>query len=179
MPTGLVYLAMSLDGFIAREDGSVDWLNEASANAEGEDLGIEAFWSSIDVMVMGRGSFETLMKIDVWPYPFPVVVLSRSMTDGDIPEKLGGKVRLSALAPGPVMEELAAEGHERVYVDGGQLVQSFLAEGLVSELTLTIIPVLLGSGLRCFPALEKDMDLKLLGSKSFASGLVQSTYGVT
>ncbi len=74
------------------------------------------------------------------------------------------------------MQELAHQGVQRVYVDGGQVVQSFLRDGLIADMVITTVPVLIGSGRPLFGALSRDIDLKLVSSRSFPSGLVQSTY---
>ena len=107
-----------------------------------------------------------------------MLVLSKQLADQPVPEALQGKVRFSSLAPQQAMAELAGQGVHRVYVDGGQLIQSFLREGLVADLVITTVPVLLGSGRPLFGALSQDIDLKLISSQKFPSGLVQSTYRV-
>ena len=167
-------MATSLDGFVARKDHSLDWLDPA--NETDEDLGTEAFMDSMDAMVMGRGSFETMLKLGVWPYLFPVTVLSRSMTRDDIPEGHIDKVQLSEKSPTELMRELAAHGHRRVYVDGGKIVQSFMRAGLIHEMTLTVLPILLGEGLSIFGPMGGDLVLELVSSRAFPSGIVQSTY---
>ena len=127
---------------------------------------------------MGRGTYEKVLAFDAWPYDRPVLVLSKQLADQPVPEALQGKVRFSSLAPQQAMAELAGQGVHRVYVDGGQLIQSFLREGLVADLVITTVPVLLGSGRPLFGALSQDIDLKLISSQKFPSGLVQSTYRV-
>ncbi|MGE8063604.1 dihydrofolate reductase family protein [Pseudomonas sp. NPDC089569] len=174
MATAHVFIAISLDGFIARPDGDIDWLLQRDDPSE--DHGYPAFIADKDVIVMGRGTYEKVSTFDTWFYDRPVVVLSQQLADSPVPEALEGKLRFSRLAPAALMEELARQGVHRVYVDGGQLVQSFLREGLVADMVITTVPVLIGSGRPLFGTLEQDIDWKLESSRSFASGLVQSTY---
>lgn len=178
--TGHVFLALSLDGFVARTDHSLDWLDKANEKVpETEDTGFFSFIDRMDGMIMGRGSFETMLKFGVWPYPFPVVVMSRSMTEADIPDDYKDKVRLSNKSPSDLMNEFSSMGWEKVYIDGGQLVRSFLQEGLVEELTLTIVPTLIGEGISLFGTLENgDIELELLSSQAFKGGMVQNCYRV-
>lgn len=174
MATAHVFIATSLDGFIARPDGDIDWLLQRDDPTE--DHGYSAFIADKDVIVMGRGSYEKALTFDTWFYDRPVVVLSEQLADSAVPEALTGKLRFSNLKPRDLMEEMARQGVRRVYVDGGQLVQSFLREGLVADMVITTVPVLIGSGRSLFGALEQDIDLKLVSSRCFPSGLVQSTY---
>ncbi len=142
----------------------------------GEDHGYDQFISRIDGIVMGRGSYEVVLKFDDWPYTKPVVVLSRTLKQGDIPERLRDKVRLWDQSPSDLMKQLEHEGWASVYVDGGKVVQSFIRAGLIVDLVLTTIPILIGDGIRLFGNLEKDIDLDLIKSNAFNSGLVQSHY---
>ena len=174
MATAHVFIATSLDGFIARPDGDIDWLLRRDDQAE--DHGYSDFIADKDVIVMGRGTYEKVLTFDTWFYDRPVVVLSEQLVDSPVPEALKGKLRFSNQAPRDLMEELARQGMRRVYVDGGQLVQSFLRDGLVADMVITTVPVLIGSGRPLFGGLQRDVDLKLLSSRCFPSGLVQSTY---
>ncbi|WP_433735823.1 dihydrofolate reductase family protein [Pseudomonas putida] len=174
MTTAHVFIATSLDGFIARSDGDIDWLLQR--DDQSEDHGYLDFISDKDAIVIGRGSYEKVLTFDTWFYDRPVVVLSQQLADSPVPEALEGKVRFSNLTPSHLMVELAKQGVRRVYVDGGQLVQSFLREGLVADMVITTVPVLIGSGRPLFGALAQDIELKLVTSRCFASGLVQSTY---
>lgn len=174
MITAHVFIAISLDGFIARHDGDIAWLLQRDDPTE--DHGYPAFIADKDVIVMGRGSYEKALSSDPWPYDRPVVVLSHKLACAPVPEALQGKVRFSTRAPREEMEALAAQNVRRVYVDGGQVVQSFLREGLIADMVITTIPVLIGSGRPLFGALSRDIDLKLVSSRSFPSGLVQSSY---
>lgn len=177
MTTGHVYIATSLDGFVAREDHTLDWLMKQPT--DGEDYGYDAFIDSVDGLVMGRGSYETVLSFDKWLYTKPVLVMSTSLSKADIPDELKGKVEItSETDPAKVMSDLHEKGWKRVYVDGGRLVQSFMRAGLVDDITLTLIPVLIGKGIRLFGDIEQDIDLKLLSSQSYGSGLVMNRYKV-
>lgn len=174
MSTAHVFIGTSLDGFIAKPDGDIAWLLERSDPAE--DHGYMTFIADKDAVVMGRGTYEKVLTFDVWPYQLPVVVLSRQLADTSVPEHLQGKVRFSRQTPEQLMEQLAAENLQRIYVDGGQLIQSFLRAGLVHEMILSTMPILIGEGRRLFGDVNQDMDWRLLSSQSFPSGLVQSRY---
>ena len=176
MPTGHVFIATSLDGFIARKSGELDWLMKQATKEE--DHGYDAFMASVDGLVMGRGSFENVLTFEDWPYSKPVVVLSRTLTDQSVPGELAGKVRIAQLDPPSVMQMLGDQGWNRVYVDGGQVVQSFLRRGLIADITLTHVPILIGDGLPLFGTLDHDIDLEHLETQTFSSGLVTSRYRV-
>jgi dihydrofolate reductase len=173
------FIATSVDGFISRGDGRIDWLIEANAAVPaGEDCGYAKFFSTVDALVMGRHTFEQARSFADWPYGSkPVVVMSRSLTrlPADVPET----VSLSAVAPATLVRRLAAEGVQHLYVDGGLTIQSFLAAGLIGEITITVIPILLGTGRPLFGPLEKDVRLELLSSTAYPFGFVQTTYRVT
>jgi dihydrofolate reductase len=174
MTTAHVFIATSLDGFIARADGGIDWLLQRDDPAE--DHGYAAFIADKDMIVMGRGTYEKVLGFSTWPYEQPVLVLSKQLAAAPVPEALQGKLRFSSGTPKEVMQALAAQGVRRVYVDGGQLVQSFLRDGLVADMVITTVPVLIGSGRALFGTLPHDVDLQLVSSHSFPSGLVQSSY---
>lgn len=174
MVTTHVFIAVSLDGYIARQDGDIDWLLKRDDPTE--DHGYAAFIADKDWIIMGRGSYEKVLTFDEWPYDRPVLVLSRQLTDTPVPEALKGKVQFSCFTPREALAHLKEKNVHRVYIDGGQLIQSFLREGLVADIVVTIVPVLLGSGKPLFGVLTNDIDLTLLSSRSFPSGLVQSYY---
>ena len=177
MVTTHVFIAVSLDGYIARQDGDIDWLLQRDDPTE--DHAYAAFIADKDWIVMGRGSYEKALTFDQWPYDRPVLVLSRQLSDIAIPEALKGKVQLSSRTPGEVLADLALQNAHRVYLDGGLVIQSFLREGLVADMIITTVPVLLGAGKPLFGSLTRDIDLTLLSSRSFPSGLVQSHYRLT
>jgi len=174
-PKVSVYIATSLDGFIARENGDIEWLHEGP-HLEGEDFGYAAFMGSVDVLVMGRRSFEKVLTFGEWPYTKRVVVLSSG--EVAIPERLSGKVEGTSLPPAALLDRLSKEGATHVYLDGGVTIQRFLAEGLVDELTITRIPVLLGQGLPLFGPLGKDVRLDHVETRAFDNGFVQSKYRI-
>ena len=169
-----VFIAVSLDGYIARQDGDIGWLLQRDDPTE--DHGYTAFIADKEWIVMGRGSYEKVLTFKEWPYDRPVLVLSRQLADTPVPEALKGKVQFSRLTPKDVLSDLAAQNVQRVYLDGGQVIQSFLREGLVADIVITTVPVLLGSGKPLFGSLPQDINLTLLSSRSFPSGLVQSHY---
>ena len=169
-----VFIAVSLDGYIARQDGDIDWLLQRDDPTE--DHGYTAFIADKEWIVMGRGSYEKVLTFKEWLYDRPVLVLSRQLADTPVPEALKGKVQFSRLTPKDVLNDLAAQNVQRVYLDGGQVIQSFLREGLIADMVITTVPVLLGSGKPLFGSLSRDINLTLLSSRSFPSGLVQSHY---
>lgn len=177
MITGHVFIATSLDGFIARPDGSIDWLPGLESDP-GENYGYDAFLESVDGLVIGRGSFEKVLEFGDWPYPKPVVVLSRSLKHATLRPDLRGKVEFSALAPRELMDSLAERGWSRVYVDGGRIIQAFLRERLIADMVVTRVPVLIGDGLPLFGPVERDIRLTHRQTRSYPSGLVQSRYSV-
>ncbi|RSB29136.1 dihydrofolate reductase family protein [Enterobacter cloacae] len=177
MITTHVFIAVSLDGYIARQDGDIGWLLQRDDPTE--DHGYEAFIADKDWIVMGRGSYEKVLTFDQWPYNRPVLVLSSQLADTEVPEALKGKVQFSRCPPKEALAELAAQNAHRVYIDGGQVIQSFLREGLVADMVITTVPVLIGSGKPLFGSLPRDIDLMLLSTRSFPSGLVQSHYRLT
>ncbi len=176
MITGHVFIAVSLDGYIARTDGDIGWLIERDDPAE--DHGYADFIHKIDVILMGRCTFESVRHFDPWPYSRRVVVLSNSLTDDDVPKALRDKVQVMAAPPAQAMARLEAEGAQRVYVDGGRVIQSFLAEGLIDDMVITRVPVLLGGGRSLFGPLRSDVLLVHDKTVSFPSGLVQSHYRI-
>ena len=175
-----VYIATSLDGFIARDDGSLDWLPGADGDAaagDGEDYGYQAFIESVDVLMMGRHTFETVLGFGDWPYgELPVAVLNSGSVS--IPAALTATVFALGGTPAQVLRSLQERGFEHVYVDGGQTIQRFLRAGLIDALTITRVPVLLGSGRPLFGALPADVALRHVETTAYASGLVQCRYAV-
>lgn len=173
-----VYCGTSLDGFIAREDGDIEWLNEANATVpEGEDCGYAAFMSSVDVLVMGRKTYEQVLSFGAWPYGNTRVIVLSSQSI-PFPETLPDTVSHSSETPRALYDRLSEEGAKHLYIDGGATIQRFLAEGLVDEITVTVIPILLGTGISLFGPLERDLRLTLLEVKPFDFGFVQMKYSV-
>jgi len=177
MITGHVFIATSLDGFIARTNGDIEWL--ISRDDPKEDHGYNDFIKNIDGIIMGRGTFEKALTFDSWYYTVPVVVLSKTLTASDVPEHLKDKVQISALSPRELMSQLEKKGWKKAYIDGGQTIQSFLREKLITDLVITTVPVLIGEGLRLFGSLIEDIPLIHTKTRAFPSGLVQSEYKVS
>ncbi|MDA1278878.1 MAG: dihydrofolate reductase family protein [Chloroflexi bacterium] len=169
-----VYIATSLDGFIARSDGGLDWLEHDSGK---DDYGFYEFFGSVDTIVMGRGTFDFVVASGQWPYAGKrMIILSSTLTISSVPERLRGEVEILSIEPGLLAEKLAGEGATHVYVDGGITIQRFLRAGLVDELILSRMPVLLGSGIPLFGELDSDIALEHVETRIFDSGLVQSKY---
>jgi len=167
-----VFVGTSVDGFIARLDGELDFLPAGG----GEPHGYDEFMATVDALVIGRNTFETVLGFEAWPYGGkPVIVLStRSLPplpQGAVAERLSGE-------PAEVLSQLEARGIRHVYVDGGITIQRFLRAGLIQSLTITRVPVLIGSGIPLFGALPRDIALKHVATRSYESGLVQSEYVV-
>jgi dihydrofolate reductase len=166
-----VFIATSLDGFIARPDGALDWLPAGG----GEPHGYDEFIATVDAILIGRKTFETVLSFDAWPYGRkPVVVLSRTLSAVTVPE--GAVCERMEGSPREIVDRLAARGMEHLYVDGGITVQGFLREGLIQRMTITRIPVLLGSGIPLFGPMTGDLRFEHIATRSFPSGMVQSEY---
>ena len=168
-----VFVGTSLDGFIARVNGDLDFLPPGG----GEPHGYDEFIASVDALVIGRKTFETVLAFDTWPYgEKPVFVLSTralaSAPAGAVVERMSGD-------PAEIVSKLDARGIRPVYVDGGITIQRFLQAGLIQRLIITRVPVLIGAGIPLFGAIPRDILLKHVGTRQYASGLVQSEYVVT
>ena len=173
-----VFIATSLDGFISRIDGSIDWLDEASKDVPvEEDCGYLEFITSIDVLVIGRHSYEKVLSFGEWPYKEKRTVVLSSK-DLKIPKELEETVSSSSESPTDLVKRLSDEGAKHLYVDGGITIQRFLNEGLIDELTITTIPILLGEGRPLFGPTKKDISLRLIETKKYDFGFVQLKYQV-
>ena len=167
-----VFVGTSVDGFIARPNGALDWLPTGG----GEEHGYEAFISTVDAIVIGRGTFETVLTFDSWPYGEKrVVVLSHRPLDLS---QARGAVEQMAGPPKNIASRLAAQGMRHLYVDGGITIQGFLRARLIQRLIITRVPILIGSGIPLFGPLDADLKLHHVATRQFASGLVQSEYTV-
>mgnify|MGYP001218825390 CR=1 FL=1 len=177
-PRASAFIATSLDGYIARADGSLDWLDDAQGLIpEGEDCGYLEFMASIDGIVMGRHTFERVLTFDPWPYgQTPVYVLSHAPIA--IPVVLASAVHSFQGTLESLVALLGAKGFRHLYVDGGQTIQGLLRSGLLDDLTITVVPVLLGAGRPLFGSLAHDVELTLMRSHAYEFGFVQSTYRV-
>jgi dihydrofolate reductase len=169
------FIATSIDGYIARHNGKLDWLEIASNKETPDDFGYQTYIGSVDCVVMGRNSFEKAVSFPEWPYHNKrVIVLSRRWRHipdqfVHLSEHYSGKVELLAV-------ELQNQGVRHVYVDGGLTIQSFIQNKLLTEITLNQLPILLGTGIPLFGMTRGDQKLKLLSSCCFDSGVVQSSY---
>lgn len=164
-----VFVGTSLDGFIARADGTFGFLPD-----DCEPHGYEEFFASVDALVIGRKTYETVLSFPGWPYGAkPVVVLSRAAL---APAPAGAAVERMSGEPREVVSALAARGISHLYLDGGITIQRFLSAGLVDRLIITRVPVLIGEGIPLFGALPGDIALRHVATRQFPSGLVQSEY---
>ncbi|MGB0044611.1 MAG: dihydrofolate reductase family protein [Terriglobales bacterium] len=168
-----VFIGTSLDGFIARRNGEFDFLPEGG----GEPHGYDEFIASVDTLVIGRKTFETVLAFATWPYGNKrVVVLSSKPVDfsgvrGGVVEQMGGP-------PVEIVAKLAASGAHHLYVDGGITIQRFLRAGLIQRLIITRVPVLIGEGIPLFGALPRDVQLQHVATQQYPSGLVKSEYRI-
>ena len=168
-----VFIGTSLDGFIARPNGDLDFLPPGG----GEPHGYDEFMASVDALVIGRKTFETVLAFAVWPYGDKrVVVLSSRPVD--LSAVVGGVVEQMAGPPAEIVAQLAASGANHLYVDGGITIQGFLRAGLIDRLIITRVPVLIGDGVPLFDTLPRDIRLRHVATRQYASGLVQSEYQV-
>lgn len=175
MTTGHVFIATSVDGFIARPDGAIDWL--MAAGASGEDHGYDAFMAEMDGIFMGRETFETALGFNPWPYAKPLIVLSTALAGSHIPGALADRVKLVRCID-EALKVAARLGWRQAYVDGGATIQSFLRAGRISDMIVTRIPILLSQGRPLFGPVERDVSLRHVETRDFPSGLVQSRYEV-
>jgi dihydrofolate reductase len=168
-----VFVGTSLDGFIARPNGDLDFLPPGG----GEPHGYDEFIASVDAIVIGRKTFETVLTLGPWPYGKKrVVVLSSRPVD--LSAAAGAEVEQMAGAPAQIVAQLAATGAHHLYVDGGITVQQFLRAGLIQRLIVTRVPVLIGAGIPLFGTLPHDIQLRHVGTRQYPSGLVSSEYHV-
>jgi dihydrofolate reductase len=166
------YIGTSLDGFIARKDGDIDWLIQFENQEVNQNY--EKFISVIDAIVMGRGTFEKVLTFPSWPYNKTVFVLSNHIKQ--IPDRLKEKVIILSMEPKKVLDHLSDNGFSNIYVDGGKVIQSFLKEDLIDELIITRVPILIGSGIPLFGDLDNDLQFKHMQTNVYSNGLVKSLY---
>ena len=169
IPKVSVYAGASLDGFIAREDGGLDWLY--AVLSPGQDYGYAVFMADVDMLFIGRGTYDTVLGMDPWPYVgkrVGVFTHREGFEDARV-EVLQGAIR-------PQLERMGAAGVRHVYLDGGKLIRQGLAEGVVDELTVSVLPKLLGRGIPLFGPEVPEIDWRLRRSEAFPTGLVQLRY---
>ena len=165
-----VFIATSLDGYIARQDGGLDWLP-----VDGEAHGYDEFMATVDAIVIGRKTFEVVLAFHAWPYgKKPVIVLSSNFSALKAPD--GAVCDFTSGTPQEIVSRLAQLGINHLYIDGGVTIQRFLHAGLIQHMTITRIPVLLGSGIPLFGPLPHDIRFQHIATRSFPSGMVQSEY---
>ena len=169
-----VFIARSLDGYIADREGGLDWLHTVP-NPEQLDLGYESFMKGVDAIVMGRNTFETVCAFDMeWPYKLPVFVLSGTLQK--VPEDLKDKVDIVKGPLDGILDKIHKQAYFRLYIDGGRTIQNFLKEALIDELIITTIPILLGGGATLFGELPGAMEFEHVWSQLYLDALVQDCY---
>ncbi len=166
-----VFCGMSVDGFIARPDHALDFLDAGGQAPHG----FEEFYNSVDVVVIGRKTFEVVLKFGQWFYgKKPVVVLSTRQVD--FSSVTGGVIEQLAGEPAEIVAQLESRGFKHAYIDGGITIQRFLSAGLIHKLTITRVPVLIGEGIPLFGPLPHDIILHHVATRCYNGGLVQSEY---
>lgn len=168
-----IYIAQSIDGYIADKNGNLDWLNDIS-NPDNSDFGFSKFMGNIDAIVMGRNTFDKVQSFGVWPYTKMVYVISSSLNK--LPIEYSNKAQILRLTPAQIIAKLNREGIENLYIDGGGLIQSFLSEDLIDELIITSIPVILGDGVPLFNKLNNQLKFKHVSTVVLIGSLVKSHY---
>ena len=167
-----MYIGTSLDGFIARKDGDIDWLtkfaNEEATNAYKELM------RRIDAIVIGRGTFDKVLTFPSWPYDKKVFALSSSIKQ--VPEKVKDKVTILSMKPTALLSYLSEKGFSSIYVDGGKVIQDFLKENLVDELIVAKVPIIIGTGIPLFGYLDHDIQFEHKKTVVASNGLVRSYY---
>jgi len=167
-----VFVGTSLDGFIARTNGDFKWL----IPFQNEDVhkNYNEFIAGIDAIVIGRGTYEVVLAFPTWPYDKKLFLLSSSIKQ--VPDSLKEKVTILSMSPHEVLVHLASLGYSNVYVDGGQVIQSFLREDCIDEMIITKVPILIGTGIPLFGHLDNDIQFMHLRTDTYSNGLVKSHY---
>ena len=174
VPQNKIFIATSIDGYIADRKGKIDYL-ETIPELNTVDTGYKAFVSDIDALVMGRATYETVCGFDIpWPYTIPVYVLSSSLTPGSL--KFDEQVTYLKGDPSEILTKVHQDGYHRLYIDGGSVIQSFLAKDLIDEMIITVIPVLLGGGSSLFGEHEKMLQFKCIETKHFLGTVSQNRF---
>ncbi len=169
-----IFVGTSLDGFIARPNGALDFLPADG----GEPHGYNEFIAGVNAIVIGRATYETVLGFGGWAYgKKPVVVLSSTLSGLNLPD--GAVCELMSGPPREIVARLSERGYRHLYIDGGKTIQGFLEAGLIQRLVITRVPVLIGSGIPLFGLLSRDIPLTHVGTRAFASGLVASEYLVS
>jgi dihydrofolate reductase len=168
-----VFIGVSVDGFIARPNGDLDFLPPGG----GEPHGYNEFIATVDALVIGRKTFETVLAFPEWPYGEKRVVILSSRPL-DLTAARSGRVEQMSGRPAEIVAKLAATGAHHLYVDGGITIQGFLRAGLIQRLIITRVPVLIGDGIPLFGTLLRDIPLRHIATQSYPSGLVKSEYQI-
>lgn len=169
-----VFIATSIDGFIADKNGGIDWLDSVP-NPSNDDMGYVSFIKNIDAIVMGRNTFDIVCSFGIdWPYTIPVFILSNSLKE--VPKEYEGKVHIVNGNLQAVIDEIHQKGFYRLYIDGGSTIRGFLNKDLIDDLILTTIPVLLGEGIPLFSGINKELKFELQSSKIYLNQIVQRHY---
>lgn len=180
-----VFIGCSFDGFIAREDGAIDWMDTAGKPdveiPDNPDLGFSEFISNIDCLVMGSNTLKKLssfnLSADQWPYgDTRIIALSKSLQE--VPENLCGNAEIFSGDIPELIQSLENEGYKHAYVDGGRVIQSFLKLKLMNEMTITLLPILIGKGISLFADLPEDIHLELMHAQTFPNDFIQTTFRV-
>ena len=181
-----VFIATSVDGFIAKEDGSVDWLHTAGKPeadmGKQADMGMLDYMGSVDCMIMGRKCMDMISSMNLtteqWPYgDTRIIVLSNSLNEA--PENMKDKVEMYSGDLLALVSKLESEGHKHAYIDGGTTIQAFINLKLINEMTITRAPVLLGEGKSLFGKVFKDIKLEQAEAIAFPNDFVQVKYKVS
>ena len=178
VPECAVFVGVSLDGFIARSNGDLDWLM-GEGGGESAEYGYNEFIADIDAIVMGRKTFEKALTFDKWYYGKKrVVVLTDHSIDLSVAQGRGGVVEVMAGSPVEIVDKLVTSGARRLYVDGGITIQEFLRAGLIQRLIISRLPVLIGIGIPLFGSLPRDIRLSHIATRTYPGGMVQSEYRI-
>lgn len=167
-----VFVGTSVDGYMARRDGRFDFLPPGG----GEEHGYEAFIASVDAIVMGRGTFDVVIAFGDWPFRQPVFVLTTHPYTATLPP--GARIEFMSGEPTDIVASLSARGYRHLYIDGGLTIQRFLGAGLITKMTITRAPVIIGEGIPLFGLTHRDVRLQHLETRSYPSGLVTTEYAV-
>ncbi|HEV2469548.1 MAG TPA: dihydrofolate reductase family protein [Candidatus Sulfotelmatobacter sp.] len=168
-----VFIGTSVDGFIARADGSLDFLPADG----GEPHGYSEFFASVDALVIGRKTYETVKAFTEWPYGDKrVVVLSSQSLE--FSKSAAANIEQMSGDPAEIVRKLEASGVRHIYVDGGVTIQRFLRAGLIDRFIITRVPVLIGEGIPLVGSLPRDVRLKHVATQTYPSGLVKTEYEV-
>jgi dihydrofolate reductase len=166
-----VFVGTSLDGFIARANGDLDFLHQPGAT---DSHGYEEFFATVDAVLIGRKTFDVVLTFERWPYGAkPVFVLSTRPLGQPPP---GAALEHMSGPPATIASTLAARGFQHIYVDGGVTIQRFLQAGLIDRLVITRVPVLIGDGVPLFGVLTRDISLTHVATRQYPGGLIQSEY---